>query len=140
MQLGLSIGVNAPGGVAAPSLPPIVLAAAPVIVGDDTLSGVLTLQPVQVVEPADAIVTRQWLRNSVPIPGETGSIYQKTFADSGADIRVLVRCFRAGYAPRFAYSNTISLVFGGWFLDGAMILGTPGIPPQPTVTASIVEV
>ena len=140
MLLGLSVGVSAPGGVAAPSLPAIVLSAAPLIAGDETLSGTLTLQPVQVAAPADAVVTRQWLRNSVPIQGETGSTYQKTIADSGADIRVLVRCFRAGYAPLFAYSNTISLVSGGWLLDGAMILGAPGMPAQPSVTASIVEV
>lgn len=140
MQLGLSVGVNAPGGVAAPSLPAIVLGAAPVISGDETLSGALTLQPVQVAAPADAVVTRQWLRDSVPIPGETGSTYQKTLADSGADIRVLVRYFRAGYAPLFAYSNTISVITGDWLLNGLIILNVPGVPSPPAVTASIIEV
>lgn len=137
MQLGLSVGVNAPGGVAAPSLPAIVLGAAPVISGDETLSGALTLQ---VAAPADTVVTRQWLRDSVPIQGQTGSTYQKTLADSGADIRVLVRCFRAGYAPLFAYSNTISVITGDWLLNGLIILNVPGVPSPPAVTASIIEV
>ena len=140
MQIGVSLGIVAPAGVAAPSLPQILLGAPPEIVGDGQPSGVLQAEPVQVQWPTDALVTLQWQRDSLSIPGETGAAYQKSFADAGADLRVLFCCFRAGYAPLFAYSNVISVTSADWVFDGVMILGAPGAPAQPMVSASMVEV
>lgn len=139
MQVGLSVGVCAAAGVAAASLPAITLAAVPRIGGDGSLMGTLTLDPV-VASPADASVALQWLRDTVSVPGETGATYRKTAADAGARVRVLVRCFRAGYAPLFAYSNVISLMSNDWLLEGAVVLNAPGAPARPEVSASIIEV
>jgi hypothetical protein len=140
MQVGVSLGIVAPAGVAATSLPQMQLGSAPEIVGDDQPGGDIQIRPVQVTSPVDTVVTVQWQRNSVSIPGETGSIYKKSSVDAGADIRALVRCFRAGYAPLFVYSNVISVASADWVFDGAMILGAPGAPVQPVVSASMIEV
>lgn len=49
--------------------------------------------------PTDATLTRQWLRNGVPIAGATASSYRLTATDAGAKISLLANRVRKNYAP-----------------------------------------
>ncbi|WP_162251494.1 MULTISPECIES: CHAP domain-containing protein [unclassified Nocardioides] len=49
--------------------------------------------------PTDATLTRQWLRNGVPIAGATASSYRLTAADAGAKVSLQVNRTRKNYAP-----------------------------------------
>ena len=81
----------------------------PVVVGEivpstpSTLSGrlrvgqVLTAQPGE-VQPSDATVTFQWLRNGTPVTGATTETYSLTGADLGATMAVRITRSRRNYA------------------------------------------
>lgn len=85
--------------------------AGPVVVGDIQLDqeyGVsgsarvgeeLSLAP-GAYRPTDATVAYQWLRDGVPIEGETGTTYGITGADLGARLRAQVTLTRRNYATR----------------------------------------
>jgi hypothetical protein len=64
---------------------------APVISGSTSLGSTLTRtsQGVYNAVPAATITGGQWRRNGTPIAGETGTTYDITLADSGADIDYL---------------------------------------------------
>lgn len=64
---------------------------APVISGSTSLGSTLTRtsQGVYDAVPAATITGGQWRRNGTPIAGETGTTYDITLADSGADIDYL---------------------------------------------------
>ncbi|PWN01452.1 hypothetical protein DJ010_18040 [Nocardioides silvaticus] len=67
------------------------------ISGRPRLGQVLTAQP-GTVQPADATVAYQWLRNAEPVEGATAATYALTSADLGATLAVQVTRSRRNYA------------------------------------------
>jgi surface antigen len=67
------------------------------ITGRPRLDQVLTAQPGQ-VDPADATVTFQWLRDGTPVAGATTPTYTLTAADLGATMSVDITRTRRNYA------------------------------------------
>jgi len=138
----LSLGTGlAGGGLAAPSLPPILLSGPALISGDDQPAGLLSLAPVDVTAPSGAVLGIEWLRDGQPVPGQTAPDYAKSGSDTGAALRVRLRASAAGHATRLALSNLIQIAAAaGWSFSGSTILAHPAVPAAPTVSGHIVEV
>jgi len=60
----------------------------------------------------------QWLRNGVPIPGETETMYQTVGADLGAEVSVRVTATLSGYATTSVVSNAITPVMQNYLWVG----------------------
>ncbi len=67
------------------------------LVGRLRVGQVLTAQPGE-VQPSDATVTYQWLRNGTPVTGATTETYSLTGADLGATMAVRITRSRHNYA------------------------------------------
>ncbi|MDR0837178.1 MAG: hypothetical protein LBM94_03020 [Propionibacteriaceae bacterium] len=76
----------------------------------DTAPVGYTLQPtVTGLDPANAVLTYQWLRNDSPIEGMTGSSYELVDADAGKSITVTVTASADGYSSASKTSGAVSV-------------------------------
>ena len=80
----------------------------PVITGGSSAGSVLTIvREAQFFAEHPYTITRQWLRNGVPISGATGTTYTRTTGDNGAAIRLRFTCTNANGSTPFD-SNSIT--------------------------------
>ncbi len=59
--------------------------------------------------PADADITRTWLRDSTPIAGATGSTYKLTTYDSGRRVTVRVEATKDGWGEAVPVTRTVNV-------------------------------
>ncbi len=85
---------------------------------------------------AGATLSRQWLRDGVALPGETGATYDVVLADLGKEISVEVTATQLGYDDGVARSGAVTIVRNGDLTNTVLpsISGTPGL--GRTLTAS----
>lgn len=76
----------------------IALAKPSVVAGTPAVGATLTATD-GAATPADATLTRQWLRNGVPIPGAVAPTYRLAAADAGATMSLRINRTRKNYAP-----------------------------------------
>ncbi|WP_374454454.1 hypothetical protein [Nocardioides sp.] len=88
----------------------------------------------------DAVVTTQWYRDGVPIPGATGSEYTLGPYDVGREVKLEQRIQRRAYVPDDGRGRPVTfepaVAEAYWFLRGDPIpLPDPTPPPTPTPPA-----
>ena len=100
----------------------------PTITGTAAVGTTLTAEPGP-VDPADATLAYQWLRDGAAIAAATATTYPLTAADLGAEITVTVTASRQFYLPTGATSAPTAAVGEGTLNPAPTpaITGTPGI-------------
>lgn len=98
--------------------------------------------------PFTPTLSRQWLRDGVPVAGATGTTYPLTDADAGSRISLRVTATHAGYLPRTVTSDpTVSVSLGAITLtDVPKLLGKlkvgkilKAVAPSSTPAATTVK-
>ena len=84
------------------------LLTAPVLSGDASVGGLLTLAP-GTWSPSTVRLSYRWKANGAIIPGATGATYSPTVAEAGRSITVQVRAERAGFQELYTHSNAIAV-------------------------------
>lgn len=99
-------------------------------VGGERVAGATLIVSTGGWEPAPVDLDIQWLRNGVPIPGETTDRYTLTPADVGTSLAARVTGSKAGYGPRTVTSEST-----GPIGDGKPYGSVPTIAGRPNVDA-----
>lgn len=105
--------------------------------GPATISGtarVGTVLTVSTTVPDGAAPSYEWQRNGSRISGATGRSYRLQPADSGQQIRVVVRLERAGYADAERRSSSVKVA------AGALVSATPRVSGTSRVGSTLTAV